>query len=61
MPLELGTHPKAAQIAEALVNVWGWGLVTCVRGSFGSGGEGPSEADETGFRVYPVFTRRRYV
>jgi hypothetical protein len=25
MPLELGTHPKPAQIAEALVNVGGVG------------------------------------
>ena len=32
MALELGTHPKPTQIAEALVNVGGvWGLVTCVR------------------------------
>ena len=36
MALELGSRPKAAQIAEALVNVGGvGGMVTCVRGSFG--------------------------
>ena len=41
MALELGSHPKAAQIAEALVNVWGWGRGLLRTGHLGVGERRP--------------------